>query len=269
MKKTIISLLLIIFFMAILSIDKLGIFSSNKLASLYSWNLDLVTEDEDKFYDVLKEYKIGILYQDFSTDFLEDDDDSFIRDMSSFGIEVYHLNGDPSWGTKGGAKRIKKEIDRVSDFNDQTEYKIKGILLDIEPYISEREEKFDEDDFEIYVEEIEKSYQYSKERDVEFIIAIPYWFDSISSSLLERLIQSTDGISVMNYHIDKTIKNIETEVELARKYKKKIDSIYEIKYEDEESFGSKDEIVQDFKEMEEHFSYDLLKISYHHYGAIE
>lgn len=236
---------------------------------LYSWKLEDVLEDRDKFNSILKEYHINILYQDFTSKYLETLDDTFIKEMNEKNITVYHLAGDPSWGTENGFLSIQKEIDKVILFNQKVSFKIKGIVLDIEPYISEKEERFAKKDFFIYVKQIEKTYAYLKDKDLELILAIPYWFDSIDEYLLETLIQNTDGISVMNYKITKTNKNIQNEIKLASKYDKKIDTAYEINYKDKDYFESREAILKDYQKIKKKNDSPNLGISFHHYGSIK
>lgn len=270
-KKLIVSstfaIVLTLFIIAIVSFFKKDRFMAQ--GSMYSWDLETIFADKEKFDRITSEYDIEFLYQDFSKEYLETADDSFIEDMNERGIKVYHLNGDPSWGADNGYKRIAKEIDLVANFNEKNDHKLEGIVLDIEPYASETEEKFDRSAFKTYVEQIEKSYEYCKDKDLEFFLAIPYWFDSISKSMLEKLIKNSDGVSVMNYHIDDTIKDITTEIELAKKYGKKIDTIYEIKFDRRDRFPNREAILEDYKTLKEHFAYDLLRISYHHYEDID
>lgn len=272
MNKRIVVLLILLVLLAI-SLPSLVNISKKEtqknFGSMYSWHLEKIYEDEEKFDRILNEYEIEVLYQDFSKDYLGSDDDSFIKKMNERGIKVYHLTGDPSWGRENGHNRIEKEIDLIADYNSKVTNKIEGIVLDIEPYVSEMEEKFDRDGFKVYIDQIEKSYEYANEKDVKLIIAIPYWFDSISKSGLEKVIKNSDGVSVMNYRIDNTIKDIKTEVELARKYDKTIDTIYEIKFDQSDRFSSLEEIRNDYKNMSEHFEYDKLRISYHHYESID
>lgn len=237
-------------------------------ASLYSWKLEDISEDKDKFYKTLKDYNIRILYQDFTKDYLEEKNDEFIEALNSRGIEVYHLGGDPSWGRTNGYSKIRSEMKRVVEFNEEVTNKIKGVVLDIEPYVSEKEEKLQKEDFKIYVEQIEKSYAYCQRHGLELIVAIPYWFDTIDEDLLERVIENSDGVSVMNYKIDKTSKNIETEVALANKYNKKIESIYEVNYRKEGYFSSHRDILIDFKRLIEENPSEKLMLSYHHYASI-
>ncbi len=237
-------------------------------SSLYSWKLDKVLEDPEKFYEVLEEYNVKVLYQDFSSEFLEENDDSFLKDMSEREITVYHLAGDPSWGHSEGYEKIKREIKKVLTYNEKVDNPIKGIILDIEPYVSEKNEEFSVEDFEVYVDQIEKSYEYCQKHELEMRLAIPYWFDSIDDDLLKKVIKNSDGVSVMNYNISKTSSKIEREVELANRYGKKIDSIYEIEYGKEGYFASKEDIFEDFAKLKEENPSENLMISYHHYGSM-
>ncbi len=261
---TILSILLLFLIISIFKEEEI-VYES----SLYSWKLDKVLENKEKFYKILKEYNVKILYQDFTSEYLEEYDDSFIEDMTKQGITVYHLGGDPSWGQTDGYDKIKREIKRVLAFNENVDHPIKGVILDIEPYISEKEEDFSKENFEIYVEQIEKSYSYCQRHELELLLAIPYWFDSIDDELLQKVIKNSDGVSVMNYKITKTSSKIKREVELANKYDKKIDSIYEIEYGKEGYFASHKEILEDYKKLKEENPSQNLMISYHHYGSIE
>lgn len=235
---------------------------------LYSWHMSTITNDKEKFENIIKDYDINIIYQDFTKEFLEKKDDTFIKEMKNKNIKVYHLGGDPSWGKKEGFEKIKLEIDRVIEFNKMATNKIVGIVLDIEPYISEKEEILQKEDFQIYVEEIKKAYTYTKENKLEMILAIPYWFETIDKKLLEEVVKNTDEISVMNYKITKTSKNIQEEIELAKKYQKKINTIYEVNYEDEGYFKSKTSIIRDYKKIKENNKCENLGIAYHHYDSM-
>lgn len=234
---------------------------------LYSWNLDNILNDMEKFHSVLNDYNINIIYQDFTSNYLKEENDDFQKEMKQKGIKVYHLAGDPSWGKLGGEEAIKEEIKKVSTYNKKVTNKLSGLVLDIEPYISEKEEEFAVEDFNIYVDIIKEGYQYAKENDVELILAIPYWFDKIDESLLEELIIHSDGISVMNYIIDKTKKNISVELKYAKKHAKKIDTIYEIEYSKDGYFSSYKEVMKDYENIKKDDANEL-GISFHHYASI-
>lgn len=270
MKKIIIILVVTILFLTTLSfIPKKSIEKDNEVMEeviMYSWNINNVMSNQEEFEKIKEEYKINTIYQDFDSSFFLDEDNSFMKYMDSLSLEVFQLSGDPSWGRADGFSKIKKEIDRVYEYNKKHKFKIKGVILDIEPYTSEKIEKFSNPDFLIYVNEIKKAYQYSKEKELEMRLSIPYWLDHIDYDLLEQLIENTDGISVMNYNIDKTEISIKEEYELAMKYNKKIDTVYEINYGKKNYFASLDDILNDFDKLQE--AYPNLAVSYHHLKSI-
>lgn len=237
---------------------------------LYSWDMDYINqEDYSNIYKMIDELNINILYQDFSSEYLSNADNTFLEQMKIKKVDVYHLAGDPSWGLKDGYKYIIEEINKVIFYNNNVNNKIKGIVLDIEPYASEKlkNSDFSSDNFQIYVEQIEKSYFLAKENNLEFVLVIPYWFDVVDKDLLEQLIHYVDEISVMNYNIDKTVKNISFENKLSKKYDKKINTIYEINFDEDNYFSSWDEIKKDYKKLKN--KYNKIGIAYHHYASIE
>ena len=105
-----------------------------------------------------------------------------------------------------------------------------------------------------------------KEENLELILAIPYWFDHISTDLLEELIQNTDGISVMNYIPDKTSENIKEEIQYAKKYQKQINTIYEIDKNNEITLK---EIEKDYQEIKKENQLKSLGIAYHYYKTMK
>ena len=162
---------------------------------LYSWDMGYINqEDYSNFYKIIDKLNINILYQDFSSKYLSNTDNTFLEQMKKNKVDVYHLAGDPSWGLENGYKYIIEEINKVIFYNNNVNNKIKGIVLDIEPYASEKFENsdFSLEDFQIYVEQIKNSYYFANENNLEFILVIPYWFDKIDKMLLEQLINYVD-----------------------------------------------------------------------------
>ena len=267
-KKILILFFALLILLLICVLKKEQVTDSNRERILYSWDLETILEDPKTFDTILKEYQINTIYQDFKKEYLKEADNKFLKEMKEKNISVYALAGDPTWGMKEGFLRIADEINRVEEYNRKVEIPMKGIVLDIEPYISEKESNFAIEDFEVYVGEIKKTYRYLKNKNLELILAIPYWFDRIDMSLLEELVEYTDGISVMNYNIKRTVENIQEEVNLAKKYQKKINTIYEIEYGNKDYFSSLEEIINDFNQIQKEYSDQPIGISYHHYKTM-
>lgn len=237
---------------------------------LYSWSMDAVEDKE--LEDYISKYNIKELYQDFSTKYLEEEDSSFIHLMHNMDVLVYHLAGDPSWGKDLKADKMKKEIDKVLAFNNRNEEKIDGIVFDIESYTDSSDVKSGKDDFDFdtYTKSIINAYNYAKNYNLYMVIAIPVWFEKVSIENLEELISSgCDEISLMNYNIKYTRKNIEEEIDLAKKYNKSVNTIYEINFSNDKYFQSYDEINSDFKDIYNYYNYNKLKKAYHYYGKMK
>lgn len=234
---------------------------------LYSWSIGAV-EDKNLF-EIMKKHNIGTLYQDFTSKYLKEKDDSFLKKATNRNIEVYHLCGDPEWGLEKNASSMIAEIKKVIAFNETVDYKIKGIVFDVEPYQNAKDVKNDFD-FSLYVSNMKKAYQYAKNEHLKMVIVIPIWFDTIDKSKLEDLIKNgCDEVSLMNYNIKNTKKNMKTEIQYAKKYDKEINTIYEINFSDKNYFKSYEEIDLDFRQIKEKYSYSKLRKAYHHYTKMK
>ena len=229
---------------------------------LYSWDMDVLTDNS--FLKKLKRHNIKTIYQDFSSDYLNNNGNEFLEKMNENKINVYHLCGDADW--IDNKERIIEEIDKVITYNKRVDYKIKGIVFDIEPY----HDGFDSFDFKNYVEVMKDTYMYMNSNDLYMVIAIPYWLEKKDKKLLEELIKDgADEISVMNYNINNTLNNIEDEVKFSKKYNKNINTIYEINFSDDNYFSSYDEINSDYIKIKDYYNYKEIKKAYHHYGKMK
>ena len=72
-----------------------------------------------------------------------------------------------------------------------------------------------------------------------------------------------------NFGEDDTLKetDISFENKLSKKYDKKINTIYEINFDEDNYFSSWDEIKKDYKKLKN--KYNKIGIAYHHYASIE
>lgn len=251
----IVTLLIVVFVFVFLNIKK-----SNEVI-LYSWT-QTDTETEN-FFEILKEMKVDILYQDFKTSYLENNNHSLIEKLHDNNIKVYHLAGEKEWAYD--VRGIKKEIDKVINYNKSGE-KIDGIVLDIEKYL-DGTDKFKQ---EVYLETLKDAYTYSKDNNIYMVLAIPYWFDSkYGEKYIEDIIHyGCDEVSVMNYKISNTLNGISNEVKYSRKYKKKMNTIYEIDFKDNDKFKSYADIYKDFKNIQNEYNYNKIGIAFHYYKTV-
>lgn len=228
---------------------------------VYSWK-ENAYQDVEKTKNILKEFSIKYLYQLFHENFFENINEKFLKEMLDCGITVYHLCGEREWGIEDNAKGMIKEIDKILNFNQKSKIPIQGIVFDVESYVGNR----DNFDFKKYLDNMILSYNYAHKNNLYVVIAIPIWFDKINISYLETLISSAcDEVSLMNYTNNKTLINMENEINFAKKYDKNINTIYQVEFGlSENTFSSYQEIDDDYKKISEHYKYDKLKKAYHH-----
>lgn len=234
---------------------------------LYSWNMSATTPmQREKLYASLKQLKITTLYQEFSTEYLSTGNSEFIAELNNHGVEVYHLCGDPSWALDFHAEHFILEIDKVLVFNRMRKNSIKGIVFDVEPYIADN---YTLHDLYQYVLNLKKAYAYAQSNQLYMVAAIPYWLEQKDTQLLPEIIQNgCDEVSVMNYYITKTREHIAEEIHLARQAGKWINTIYELNFEQKDTFDSLEQIHADFNNMYHYYEYNKLRIAYHHFGDL-
>lgn len=239
---------------------------NNQDVILYSWNTeDVFLSERDNLNYVIDLLKINTIYQAFSDDYLNGTDNEFVKTMHKNNISVYHLTGEREWGIGDDMEAIFKQIDSLVKYNKKNKEKIDGIAFDIEPYILD---EWEDSMLGTYVNKMKKAYSYAKEKDIYFILIIPYWYDVKSLELTEELFKNAgDEFSIMNYRIKSTIDNIENEVEFAKIYNKKINTIAEVGFGDNDKFANFNKINDDFKEIKAYYDYKI-SIAYHDYFTI-
>lgn len=200
--------------------------------ALFSWSTGIVA-DPGRLFQVMKEQKLNVLYQNFSRDLDEESIVSFLSNAEEQGTDVYFLTGDPQWALQPEGNTLCEEVDRMAEINRTLPgKKLKGILIDVEPYLlDEWENGSAQEVMDSFVAGMKTAYDRAKGYGLEVIVCMPYYFDSKGFEReLETLIRSCcDKAAVMNYYRGKEIEHIETEAALAKKYNRELLSVYELK----------------------------------------
>lgn len=216
----------------ILLTDSNGVRCHKLKAGLFNWDSEVFQETErQKLFETMEELGISILYQSFSKDLTGKQISTFLQQADDHGIEVYLLTGDPSWGEKQGREKMCQEIAYVKKMNETViQGRIQGILMDTEPYLSEKWEENPGKLMKSYVENMKESYRYAREAELTLIACIPYYYDSWGyEKELEDLIKNgCDEVAVMNYSKWEEAAQIQKEAELASQWGKRLTVIYEL-----------------------------------------
>lgn len=206
---------------------------------LLSWGSDVVEIENgksenpinDKLFQTMEDLQLETLYQSFSDKLAIEDISIFIKKAEEKDIDVFMLTGEPDWAEADTEKHITDELKRADKINRKLdgEAGIEGIMLDIEPYLTEKWEDSREELMAEYAEALAEAYKTAEKLDLKMIVCVPFFYDTkgFEKELESIAANGCDGIAVMNYYKGKEINHIETELRLAQKYGKDIINIYE------------------------------------------
>ena len=210
-----------------------------------------------------------------------------VQKLQTNHINTYLLDGDPTWYNK--LEKFKNSIDLVANYNlAHPEATIKGIVMDTEPHALADFANDKIGVFEIYIDTFAEAYTYAKEKNIELVNVIPYWYDTSlvdDNSLTKeedeqrvknafnKMIANCDKLSIMNYYKKSMTNNIEGEMLSAQANNKKIESIAEFQRPEassiEESISmwiEKDplnKVNEYWDDINEKYNYENLGFSYH------
>lgn len=243
---------------------------TSTVCGVFSWK-DL---PENIDIDYLSQNGINTIIQYMKSEYSDNDVYNFMDNASDYHMDVYVLAGEPEWAYEDHYEGMKKVLDNAKSLNKKLEKEdtagIKGIVYDIEPYVlKDWDEKAD-----ILLDGLcSNLINISKEKeDLEILICIPYYYDSKGyEDELNKLIECTDGIMVMNYYKGSEIEHIENEEKLASFYGKDIINIYELKKSGEHGITDNntyhddgiDEVNNNYKELKDAYPDYSIGIAYH------
>lgn len=206
---------------------------------LFSWGHDVVEIEKgksenpmsDKLFQTMGDLQLETLYQSFSEKLSMEDIRVFLKKAEEKDIDVFMLTGEPDWAEEDTEKHITDELKRADKINRKLdgEAEIEGIMLDIEPYLTEKWEDSREEMMTEYAAALAEAYKTAEKLNLQMIVCVPFFYDTkgFGNELESIAANGCDGIAVMNYYKGKEIEHIETELRLAQKYGKYVINIYE------------------------------------------
>lgn len=253
---------------------------------LFSWDDEAVSAAERQtFLSVLERMEIDTVYQALSEEQMQTEDTkSFLSDLHKQEIAVYSMAGAAEWGLESDGASARGEIKKVAAFNHSSprSERFAGVLLDVEPYLSAEWKKASDEEKEVlfarYVDGMVAAYQTAQEQNISLLLCIPWFYEKYSETQLERLIAGgCDGIAVMNYQRSDEYAQMQTEVELARKYGKQIVDIAELQapgnhdLEEMNTYynAGLDALAESWRDLKERFQYQRLSFAYHYYAPLK
>lgn len=136
------------------------------------------------------------------------------------------MAGEPEWALEKHRQQIVQHIEWTAHFQPL----IKGIVLDIEPHNLEGFKENSTRIIKSLTENLRYAYSIAKDYQLEVIICLPYYYDNFGFyTELEKIIAyAVDELAIMNYYRGKEIEHLRVEAELSLKFKKGVQTIYEL-----------------------------------------
>ncbi len=252
---------------------------------LFVWDENMVLDGAFAQMDeVIQKQDIDALYQVLSEKMPGSSNlDNYVDHFTKKGTDIYGLAGQPEWGLEEDGFSLKNEMEMIDDANRllKTKGRIKGIVADVEPYLLDQWDGTDgerEELMETYARGLTEAYKEAREKGLEMLVCIPTFYDHTNPRVLEQIVkEGCDGIAVMNYNRADEYGQMETEVELAEKYGKKVICIYELQepgkhdLEDINTYYLEglDELEESRTDLEERFGYEGLSFALHYYEPLK
>lgn len=247
--------------------------------ALFSWKASTVLEEPDRLIQVLEKQDISALYQELDSEMDPESLTAFLEKLTAYKIELYFLTGSPEWALERYKDRLLEKVEAAAGLKRAAPEAVKGIVLDVEPYLLEEWEDSSEAIMESYISSMRCAYHYAREQDLELILCIPYFYDTKGLSVqLEALIGSCcDSIAVMNYYRGMEMEHIAAEAALAKQYGKGLVNIYEMQPPDEKGLTEKNTYYnqgieaarENFRALQKAYPGLRLSMALHEYQAVE
>lgn len=198
-------------------------------AGVFSW--DHLPDDED--IQCLVSNNITEIYQYLKPEYTDEEIVSFLGRMSDKGIDVYILDGEPTWSYQENLRYAEAVIDRIAYINNYVSKRerILGVVYDIEPYVLDKWHSTPQLIMDEYIENVKALRDKIERRsyNIEMCVCVPYSFDLMGyQEHLYSLIDSSDQVLVLNYNKANEIEDIRAEMEMAYELGKRIVTVYEI-----------------------------------------
>ncbi len=176
--------------------------------AIYLWQPELISSEPNAILAFLKKQSINLLYLGIDTDRPVEQYRKFIGEAGKAGIEVHALGGRPEWALTDYRYRIMNLIDWVKRYNETampTE-KIRGIHLDIEPYLLREWDTGKDDLLKQWMGNVSAFVEESKkDADLQASADLPIWFDEMKTPgqpgepFVRLMIRQLDHITLLAY----------------------------------------------------------------------
>jgi len=177
------------------------------------WDASMISTEPEKIESFMVEQRVKVLYLQIDEAVPVNDYRSFIKGLSSQGIEVHALGGAPDWTSSQPSEReeVRRWLDWIDRYqaNASDGERFTGIHLDVEPYLAADWETNRAPLIDGYQNVLRETGDLALRWDISFGADIPFWFNEIAydnkfgtGDLADWVMRNTDAATIMAYRND-------------------------------------------------------------------
>lgn len=248
---------------------------------LFCWDKEVLNDraQRDTLWRVMEQYNLRELYQYIPSDLPSEVLSSFFAEAEEHRIKVYLLTGDPTWARDETGEALVNAVRQAASVRRRMGGSaLKGVMMDVEPYLLPEWEEEAESLMDSYVSAMKAARKQAEEDDLFLYACIPYYYDSegLTFYLNALMEQGCHGIAVMNYYRENETKHLRYEWQQAKRLNKPIVNVYELQapgIHDLSEINTYHEagmagIEKSFRNIQKSLPYDNLAFAVHDYKAL-
>lgn len=166
--------------------------------AVFIWHLEAV---DTEGLESLKEEGFNTLYA-YLSESNKRDFSRVLENAESLGLDVYALNGSYEWLDR--PVELKKFMELVKDIEEKHNRRLKGVVLDIEPYVLNGGDEAK--DYAVYLQLLDEGRREVSRLGLKLNIVVPFWYDKLpiegsekTEGLLNHVMKLADEVTVMAY----------------------------------------------------------------------
>ncbi|TAA67902.1 amidase [Planococcus salinarum] len=245
--------------------------TSQPFRATWLWNPWMFVEDETGTLAFIESKSVNKVYVQVDQDISKAAYSSFIGKAKSKGIDIYALDGAPSWVAPKAYVNQDRFLAWVSDYQVQAaeNTRFAGVHLDVEPYLYSGWKTNQAATIKSFQTLLERANRSTAQMGLPLEADIPFWFDEIQykntfgkGQLAEWVIANTAGVAIMAYRdsAPMIIDIVKNEMAMAQRLGKSVVVGVETDVTDEGS------IITFAEEGEAFMNQELAKVTAHYAG---
>lgn len=207
--------------------------SPGQVLATWLWNPWMFVNDEAGTLAFIESKQVNKVYVQIDQDISKEAYRSFIGKAKAAGIDVYALDGAPSWVAPKGYINQDKFLSWVSDYQAQAagNTRFSGVHLDVEPYLYSGWNTNQAATIKSFQDLLKRAFKSTERMALPLEADIPFWFDEINYKnshgtgvLAEWIIANTAGVTIMAYRdsAPMIISIVKNEIAMAQRLGKSV-----------------------------------------------